>query len=304
VTVVKEALKLIRSVTPSHIIIKQNVTASAERSILADPTQMHQVVMNLCLNAADAMPNGGVLEISLEEVQVRAESRPEEKQLPPGHYLKLTVRDNGVGMPPEVQERIFEPYYTTKQVGKGTGMGLAVVHGVVKEHGGNIAVSSEPGRGTAFEICLPIVEATPDTEIESTPVVAAGSESILFVDDETMITNLQRSQLGKWGYRVTAIESSATALSIFRANPQDFDLVITDQSMPGLAGVKLAQAIHEINPSTPIILCTGFHEGISRENADTIGIHAILAKPITGAEFSRTIRMVLDEAFKPSQAKS
>jgi len=304
VTIVKEALKLIRSVTPSHITIRQNCTVSAERSILADPTQMHQMVMNLCLNAADAMPDGGVLEISLEEVQVETESRPEQTQLPSGCYLKLTVRDNGAGIPPEVRERIFEPYFTTKQVGKGTGMGLAVVHGVIKEHGGNIAVSSEPGRGTAFEICLPIVEATPDTEIESTPVVAAGSESILFVDEETMITNLQRSQLGKWGYRVTATENSATALGIFRANPQDFDLVITDQSMPGLTGIKLAQAIHEISPSTPIILCTGFDEGISRENARMIGIHAILSKPTTGAEFSHTIRSVLDEARKPSQPTS
>jgi PAS domain S-box-containing protein len=304
VTAVKEALRLIRSVTPSHISIKQNFTASPARVILADPTQMHQMVMNICLNAADAMPDGGVLEISLEEVQVETESRPEQTQLPSGCYLKLTVRDNGAGMPPEVRERIFEPYFTTKQVGKGTGMGLAVVHGVIKEHGGSIAVSSEPGKGTAFEICLPIVEATPDTEIESTPVVVAGSESILFVGDETMITNLQRLQLGKWGYCVTATESSATALNMFRANPQGFDLVITDLTMPGITGIKLAQAIHEISPSTPIILCTGFDEGISRENAGTIGIHAILTKPITGAEFSCTIRMVLDEAFKPSPAKS
>ena len=304
VTIVKEALKLICSVTPSHISIKQNFTASPARAILADPTQMHQMVLNLCINAADAMPDGGVLEISLEEVQVETESRPEQTQLPSGCYLKLTVRDNGVGMPPEVQERIFEPYYTTKQVGKGTGMGLAVVHGVIKEHGGSIAVSSEPGKGTAFEIRLPIVEATPDAEIVSSPVVVAGSESILFVDDETMITNLQRLQLGKWGYCVTATESSATALSMFRANPKGFDLVITDLTMPGITGIKLAQVIHEISPSTPIILCTGFDEGISRENARTIGIHAILTKPISGAEFGRTIRMVLDEAFKPSPAKS
>ncbi|MCX6832148.1 MAG: PAS domain S-box protein [candidate division Zixibacteria bacterium] len=303
-TIVKEALKLIRSVIPSHITIRHNFTVSAEHSILADPTQMHQIVMNLCLNAADAMPDGGVLEISLEEVQVETESRPEQTQLPSGCYLKLTVRDNGAGIPPEVRERIFEPYFTTKQVGKGTGMGLAVVHGVIKEHGGSIAVSSEPGKGTAFEICLPIVEATPDTEIESTPVVVAGSESILFVDDETMITNLQRLQLGKWGYCVTATESSATALNMFRANPQGFDLVITDLTMPGITGIKLAQAIHEISPSTPIILCTGLDEGISRENARMIGIHAILSKPTTGAEFSHTMRLVLDEARKSSQAKS
>jgi PAS domain S-box-containing protein len=304
VTIVKEALKLIRSVTPSHISIKQNFTASPTRAILADPTQMHQVVLNLCINAADAMPDGGVLEISLEEVQVETESRPEQTQLPSGCYFKLTVRDNGAGMSPEVRERVFEPYFTTKQVGKGTGMGLAVVHGVVKEHGGSIAVSSEPGEGAAFEVYLPIAEATLDAEVVSAPVVAAGSEAILFVDDESMITNLQRSQLGKWGYRVTATENSATALGIFRASPRDFDLVITDQSMPGLTGVKLAQAIHEISPSTPIILCTGFDEGISRENADMIGIRAILSKPITGAEFSCTIRMVLDEASMPSQAKS
>jgi PAS domain S-box-containing protein len=304
VTIVKDALKLIRSVTSSHISIKQNLTASPTRAILADPTQMHQVVLNLCINAADAMPDGGVLEISLEEVQVETESRPEQTQLSPGCYLKFTVRDNGTGMPAEIQERIFEPYFTTKQVGKGTGMGLAVVHGVIKDHGGSIAVSSEPGKGTLFEIYLPVVEAKLDTEIVSPPVVAVGSESILFVDDESMITNLQRSQLGKWGYRVTATENSMTALGIFRSSPRDFDLVITDQSMPGLTGVKLAQAIHEINPNTPIILCTGFDEGVSRENAGTIGIRAILVKPVTGAEFSRTIRMVLDEASKPSPATS
>jgi len=303
-TTVKEALKLIRSVTPSHITIRQNFAVSAERSVLADPTQMHQIIMNLCLNAADAMPDGGVLEISLEEVRVETENRSEQIQLPSGCYLKLTVRDNGVGMPPEVQERIFEPYYTTKQVGKGTGMGMAVVHGVVKKHGGNIAVSSEPGRGTTVSVYLPVVESAPDTQIISAPVITTGSESILFVDDETMITNLQRSQLGRWGYRVTATESSATALNMFRANPQGFDLVITDLTMPGITGIKLAQAIHEISPSTPIILCTGFDEGILRENAEMIGIRAILTKPITGAEFSRMIRMVLNGAFKPSPAKS
>jgi PAS domain S-box-containing protein len=304
VTIVKDALKLIRNVTPAHISIKQNFTASPARAILADAIQMHQVVLNLCINAADAMPDGGVLDISLKEMRVEPESQLTQTQLPSGCYLKLTVRDNGTGMSPEVRERIFEPYFTTKLVGKGTGMGLAVVHGVVKEHGGSITVFSDPGKGTTFEICLPIVEATPDTENVSVPTVATGNESILFVDDETMITNLQRSQLGKWGYRVTATENSATALGIFRTSPRDFDLVITDQSMPYLTGVKLAQAIHEISPSTPIILCTGFDEGISPENADAIGIHAILTKPITGAEFSRSIRMVLDETSKPSQAKS
>jgi PAS domain S-box-containing protein len=303
-SIVKEGLKLIRSVTPAHISIKQNLTVSPTRAILADPTQMHQVVLNLCINAADAMPDGGVLEVSLEEVQLEADSRQKQTQLPSGCYLKLTVRDNGSGIPAEVQEHIFEPYFTTKQVGKGTGMGLAVVHGVVQEHGGSIAVSSTPGNGTTFEIFLPIVEATPDPGNVTAPAIAVGSESILFVDDEAMITNLQQSQLSKWGYRVTATENSATALGIFRGRPRDFDLVITDQSMPCLTGVKLAQAIHEISPNTPIILCTGFDEGISRENAGNIGIRAILTKPVTGAEFSRTIRKVLDEASKPSPVKS
>jgi CheY-like chemotaxis protein len=234
---------------------------------------------------------------------LEAESCPERTQFPSGCYLKLIVSDNGTGMSPEVRERVFEPYFTTKQVGKGTGMGLAVVHGVVKEHGGTIVVSSSLGQGSAFEICLPIVDAALDAEAVSTSAVAVGSESILFVDDETMITNLQRSQLGKWGYHVTTTESSTTALGMFRDNPRAFDLVITDQAMPGITGVKLAEAIHEISPETPIILCTGFEEGISRENARLIGIQAILSKPITSVEFSQSIRMVLDNASKPAPAK-
>jgi PAS domain S-box-containing protein len=304
VTIVSEALKFTRSIIPSHITIQQNFAVSAEHSILADPTQMHQIMLNLCINAADAMPDGGVLEISLEESQVQTENRPEQTLLPSGRYLKLTVRDSGVGMTPDVLERVFEPYFTTKQAGKGTGMGLAVVHGVVKEHGGNITVSSEVGKGTAVTVWLPVAEAASRTPVVSAPVITTGSGSILFVDDETVIVNLQRTQLNRWGYRVTATASSATALDMFRANPQGFDLVITDLTMPGITGIKLAEAIHEISPSTPIVLCTGFDEGISRENARMIGIRAILSKPISGAELSRTIRLVLDRAFESSPAKS
>ncbi|GEM_PF-2486122 len=300
VMIVKEALKMIRSVTPSRIAIQQNLTASPERAILADPTQMHQILLNLCINAADAMPEGGILGVALDEVEIQDKDQLEMMQLSPGRYLKLTVRDTGVGMLPEIREHIFEPYFTTKQVGKGTGMGLAVVHGVVKEHSGGIVVSSEPGRGTAFEIYLPVAEETLTNKTQPIPITAAGRESVLFVDDERMITNLQRTQLSRWGYRVTATENSITALSLFRANPEDFDLVITDQSMPGLTGLKLAQAIHETSPDTPIILCTGFDEDVTRAQADAIGINAVLVKPVTGTEFSRTIRRVLEEASRRS----
>jgi PAS domain S-box-containing protein len=293
VAIAKESLKLIGSISPSNIRIEQRLFASPTSMIMADSTQMHQVVMNLCINAVDAMPDGGVLEVRLEEQAV--DDSGHGYRTSSSRDLVLTVRDSGQGISPEVIERIFEPYFTTKQVGKGTGMGLAVVHGVVKDHGGNIAVTSDLGRGTTVTVRLPITESATGLRDVPRSGVETGRESILFVDDEMMITKLQASQLGKWGYRVTATHSSKEALEIFRANPEDFDLVITDQTMPEMTGTRLSQAIHAIRPEIPIILCSGFDNGIVREEVARFGIRAISIKPLTGVELSRTIRRVLDE---------
>jgi signal transduction histidine kinase/CheY-like chemotaxis protein len=292
---IKEALKLLRATIPSTIEIECNVTDECG-PILGDPTQIHQVVMNLCTNAYHAMQQtGGKLEVTLKEIDVSYEKSVERVGMKVGPYLELGVKDAGHGMEPEVLERIFEPYYTTKEQGKGTGLGLSVIHGIIKNHGGDISVSSQPGKGTTFTVYLPVID---DIEVETEPREAAvacqGSERILLVDDEKQIIDIEQQILERLGYTVTPKIDSEEALEEFATLPERYDLVITDMTMPKMTGVQLARELMDIRPDIPVILCTGFNESITEEKALAMGIDKFIMKPIVKDELAKTIRTVLD----------
>jgi signal transduction histidine kinase/CheY-like chemotaxis protein len=292
---IKEALKLLRATIPSTIEIECNVTDECG-PILGDPTQIHQVVMNLCTNAYHAMQQtGGKLEVTLKEIDISYEKSVERVGMKVGPYLELTVKDAGHGMEPEVLERIFEPYYTTKEQGKGTGLGLSVIHGIIKNHGGDISVSSQPGKGTTFSVYLPVID---DIEVETEPretaAASQGSEHILLIDDEKQIIDIEQQLLERLGYKVTPKTDSEEALEEFAAMPDRYDLVITDMTMPKMTGDQLARELMGIRPDIPVILCTGFNESITEEKALAMGIDKFIMKPIVKDELANAIRTVLD----------
>lgn len=292
---IKEALKLLRATIPASIEIKCEVDENCG-TIMGDPTQIHQVIMNLCTNSFHALQQkGGSLHVSLKEVDISYQETIERVTLKPGKHLQLTVRDTGHGMEPEVLERIFEPYYTTKEQGKGTGLGLSMIHGIVNHHGGEITVESQPDKGSTFNVFLPIVE---EMEVETKSEVSQtdniGSESILLVDDEEQIIDIVKKILERLGYRVTAKSDSEEALDEFTAHPEYFDLVITDMTMPKMNGDKLASKMIETKPEIPVILCTGFNEAITEEKALSAGIDKFVMKPVVKDELAGTIRTVLD----------
>lgn len=291
----QDSLKLLRSSIPTSIDIRQSI--SCERDIiLADPTQINQVLLNLGTNATHAMrERGGVLEISLSDVRLDGESGESYPDLRHGEYLKLSVSDTGHGIRPAIMERIFDPYFTTKGVGEGTGLGLAVVHGIVKGHGGAISVDSQVGRGTTFHVLLPKIEGEPESKVSTYESLPKGSERILFVDDEQAIVEAFHPLLERLGYNVITRASSYEALKAFRASPEEFDLVITDQTMPGMTGEAFARELMAIRPDIPVILCTGFSDLINAETAMAMGIKAFVMKPVVLRVMARTIRRVLDE---------
>ena len=293
--IIKEALKLLRASIPSTIEIIQQLDENCG-AIVGDATQIHQVIMNLCTNAYQAMQeSGGRLEIALSEVDISYADTVERVGLKPGRHLRLTVKDEGCGMEPAVIDRIFEPYYTTKDQGKGTGLGLSVIHGIVKNHGGDITVQSTPGHGTTFHVYLPLID---EIEVEAKSVsfskAAKGSERILLVDDEEQIIAMEQQMLEHLGYRVTARTDSEEALDVFAQHPDNFDLVITDMTMPHMTGDRLAQKLIDIRPELPVILCTGFNESITEEKALSMGIQKFVMKPVIKNELASTIRAVLD----------
>jgi nitrogen-specific signal transduction histidine kinase/CheY-like chemotaxis protein len=293
---VQETLTLLRASLPSTITIRQHLTQDAG-AVLADATQMHQVLMNLCANAEYAMrQTGGVLEVRLEAVEVEATGVGTTLDLSPGLYVRLTVRDTGPGIAPDVRPRIFEPFFTTKGPDEGTGMGLSVVHGIVTSHGGTIAVTGAPGQGATFEVYLPrfiAVLAAPASPAEDLPL--RGQGCVLLVEDEAMLARVGQAHLERLNYEVVTCLSSVEALEAFRAAPQRFDLVITDQTMPQMTGDALAQVLRRIRPDIPIILCTGFSHTMDPDSARTLGIDAWLAKPWQARELATTIQRVLDE---------
>jgi signal transduction histidine kinase/ActR/RegA family two-component response regulator len=292
--VIQEALKLLRASLPATIDIRTQLNTDQD-IILADQTQIHQVIMNLCANSAYAMSeNGGILEISLVPRDLDAKPARQHFGLEAGRYVALRVSDTGLGMTGSVRERIFDPFFTTKDLGQGTGMGLAVVHGIVKSHGGAIAVNSEPGKGTMFEILFPRINGGALTEPCALLSPLRGSERILFVDDEVLLADLGQQMLERLGYRVETTSNPLDALEAFRSQPDLFDLVVTDMTMPKLAGDVLTRRLRSIRPDIPIILCTGYSERINEEKAAALGINALMLKPLSIDELTRTIRRILD----------
>jgi len=293
--IVKEALKLLRASLPTTIEIRRNIEPYTG-IIEADPTQIHQVLMNLCTNAAHAMNNkGGMLEVGIRNVEVENEDIGlEYPNVPPGRYVMLTIRDTGHGMSAGVVERIFDPYYTTKEKGEGTGLGLAVVHGIVKSHGGAITVYSEIGKGSTFNIYFPAIEKKVEEEKETGEVIHTGHQRILFVDDEPALVDIGKKMLEHLGHEVIIRISSLEALEAFRNNPDRFDLVISDKTMPQMTGFDLARELKQIRPDIPIILCTGFSDTTDSDKAKAMGISGLVMKPIVMREMAETIKRVSD----------
>jgi len=293
--IIKEALQLLRSSIQTTIEIRQNISCDSD-TVFTDPAQINQILINLCTNAVHAMhDDGGVLEVRLINRKIDGTEASKYPDLTPGDYVILSVSDTGHGIEPQIKDRIFDPYFTTKEVGKGSGMGLAVVIGIVKNLGGAITVESEPGSGATFHILLPVVEAEAETDAEPVDTLPKGSESILFIDDETSIANMGRKMLEYLEYKAESITSSVEALNLFKSNPNRFDLVITDMTMPHMNGDKLAKEILTIRPDMPIIMCTGYSERVDEELAEKIGIRAFMMKPIIMNEMANMIRKILDE---------
>jgi PAS domain S-box-containing protein len=291
--IVKEAIKMLRASLPATISIQHHIEKDTG-IIEADPTQIHQVLMNLCTNAAHAIhEKDGVLEIHLGNIDLDQKAAADIPGLKTGSYLKLSVKDSGDGIHPRVQQQIFNPYFTTKEKGEGTGLGLAVVQGIVKSNNGAVTVESEVGKGAAFHVYLPTIKRklTPEDEI-STPL-PMGCEHILLVDDEQPLVEIGRQMLERLGYNVAARTSSIEALELFKADPNRFDLVITDIVMPNLTGDKLAKKIINIRNDIPVVLCTGYSEKFTRRNASEMGIQTFLMKPLVMRDLANTVRQAL-----------
>ncbi len=297
--IIEEVYSFLRSSIPTTIDIKYKSEEDLGL-IFGNATQINQILMNLSTNAVHAMKeNGGVLEIGLKGI-ILDKDMANLIDLEPGRYQQLYVSDTGTGINKEIIGRIFEPYFTTKEVGEGTGMGLSVIYGIMKTHKGTIKVYSESGKGTVFNLYFPVLDFN-KTEIQQKNqaiTFQGNNEMILFVDDEIFLTELGSKMLKSLGYRVESRTSSLEALEAFKAKPDKFDLIITDMTMPALTGINLAREIHKINPTIPVILCTGFSNQIDRDNYKAKGINALIMKPIIKSQLSKTMREVLDEKVK------
>jgi PAS domain S-box-containing protein len=293
--IVKEALKLLRASLPATIEIRQRIIMEPA-TILADATQIHQVLMNICTNAGHAMRlTGGILEVYLGEPREEFEPPLPLQHLAAENYLCLAIRDTGHGMPPEVLERIFDPYFTTKKKEEGTGLGLAVVHGIVTSHNGHITVESTPEQGTVFKIYFPFIPAKVfDHQKTMGSRLPGGKERVLLIDDEADIVHVNRQMLERLGYTVSAYSDSREALAAFESDPEGVDLLITDMTMPGLTGDQVVRAVHARRPELPIIMCTGFSAVITPEKAQALGVRKLMMKPLLVGELAQTIRELLD----------
>lgn len=293
--IIKEALQLIRATIPTSIKIKTDIHSKS--LIMGNHTQLHQIVMNLCTNAAHAMEeNGGILQVSLKDIVIERNFENEHVDLNYGDYINISFSDTGIGIPSDNLNSIFEPYFTTKKIGEGTGMGLAMVHGIVESYGGKILVKSTSGKGSTFDIYLPVTgKSDLHRQYESKPL-PTGIERILVVDDEAPIAKMLAQNLERLGYTVTSKTSSLEALELFQTRPNDFDLIVTDMAMPNLTGDVLAIKLMKIRQDIPIILCTGYSKKITDETISQIGIKECINKPILQDDFIKTVRKVLDEA--------
>jgi len=294
--VVKEVLKLLRATIPTTIEIRQDVNADC-MPVSADPTQVHQVIMNLCTNAYHAMRDGGgVLSVTLNQKKLSDFDCRNKLALNPGNHVVLEVSDTGHGIRSELLARIFDPYFTTKGKGEGTGLGLSVVHGIIKSLHGDITVYSESEKGTVFHVYVPVIAIETQHPVATvTSRIPKGNEHVLVLDDELVITQLESTMLRKLGYKVTAFTDGAEAINAFREDPNLFDLVITDMTMPKMTGIDITNKILKMRPGLPIILCTGFSELINENRAKEMGIREYLMKPIVTKDLAIAVRKALDE---------
>lgn len=295
VTVIHEEIRFLRAMIPSTIDIRSNLP-DAEIFIAADPTQIKQVFMNICTNASQAMEKtGGMIEINAEMIDLEEDRTLQYPDLPPGRYIGIEIRDTGPGIDSETLDRIFDPYFTTREIGKGSGMGLAVVHGIVKHHKGAVTAGGAKGQGAVFNILFPVIHTMAEKPVEKKFGFPRGSETILFVDDEHSIVAATTAILSSLGYQVEAGRDPEAMLDIFRSKPDVFDLVITDMAMPRMNGATLAEKMIQIRPDIPVIICTGYSAFMDEEKAQQHGIAAFLMKPVPSGELAETVRRILDE---------
>ncbi|MBI9092281.1 MAG: response regulator [Desulfobacterium sp.] len=293
--VIHEALGLLKSSIPATIEIRTEIDPNCNM-VLADPTQIHQVIMNLSTNAYHAMENhGGQLIISLEQGEIGANNDLKEHDMAIGSYAILTISDTGAGIEKKFLEKVFDPYFTTKEIGKGTGLGLAVVQGIIKQYKGTIDISSNLGKGTKIRVFLPtlekeIFEPTFDVDVP----IKGGSERILIVDDEKAIVTMEKKMLQRLGYDITAFSESLDALEDFKKKPDSYDLVLSDMTMPNLTGMQLAKTIKSIRQDIPFVICTGFSDQINENNIKELDIDAYVSKPVLKSEIAFLIRKLLD----------
>jgi CheY-like chemotaxis protein len=300
--IIEEVLRLISVSLPVNIAVHTEINAMCD-VINANSVQIHQIITNLCTNAVHAMKErGGLLGVRLENVDVNSSLSRKYPELGEGQYLRLEVSDTGHGIPEDIVDKIFDPFFTTKEKGEGSGLGLSVIHGIVKSHYGAVYVASKMNEGTSFEVLLPLGGGSIDkTDIEEIAPVPEGDETILLIDDEVVLANMEKEMLEDLGYDVITRTSSVEALELFRRQPQHFDLVITDQTMPNMSGAALAKEIRDIRQDIPVILCTGFSENISQPKARSMGINEMLFKPITTRDLAETVRRVLDGVITARQ---
>jgi len=296
-SVIEETLELLAASLPAGIRLEKTLEAE-DAAVIGDATHLHQVAMNLCTNALHAMERGGVLSVVLERVELSEQRSLSRGTLSPGAYLRLVVSDTGTGIPPAALERMFDPFFTTKRVGEGTGLGLSLVHGIVSELGGAIDVATRAGEGTKFEIWLPVAGEAGKPVVEAVRELPRGhGETVMIVDDEHALVALAKEMLAELGYKPVGFESSSAALQAFRAEPQRFDLVLTDEAMPDLVGTELAQEIRQIQPTLPIILMSGHGGAQLAQRAAAVGAQEVLRKPLQGRDLAESLARVLGAAY-------
>jgi CheY-like chemotaxis protein len=301
--VIKEALKMLRAALPTTIEIRQDIKTGSGK-VMADPTQIHQMLVNLCINAARSMQEkGGRLEVILSDIELDSRFTDQHKGLTPGPYIKITVSDTGHGISPSTIQKIFDPDFASKGGEKGSDIGLTVVQGIVKNHGGTLTVYSEHNRGTTFNIFFPRIAEEGSQDIPLATSLPKGTERVLFVDDEHVLADLGEHMLKPLGYTVTTQTSSIEALELFRAQPQGFDLVVTDMTMPDMTGLELAGKLLQIRADLPIILCSGFSEMVTHDKAMATGIREFITKPIELVKMAKIVRRVLDRKAPHGETK-
>lgn len=292
----RDTLKFLRSMLPSSIDLQSHLP-DTDMTILANHVQIGQVLINICTNAFQAMEEtGGILSVTVSTTSIEEGSIKHFPDLLPGKYADITIKDTGPGIDPDIAERIFDPYFTTKAVGNGSGLGLSVVLGIVRNHGGAINMESRPGEGSTFRVLLPVAAGKPIVETKAPDETPRGNETILFVDDEVALVNMTRMMLERLGYTIETRTDPEDVVTLFRETPDRFDLLITDMTMPQMSGVRLAEQLRAVRKDIPVIICTGHSPLINEENAGDLGINAFIMKPIVGSDLAKTIRRVLDAA--------